>query len=75
VTGCSGSKGRIDSAATTRDPRRITPQFSGRVLPLVTWHFIPHGPLQLLVIRHAAQSSLSLFFSAAHSRKYKLIRF
>jgi hypothetical protein len=29
---------------------RITPQFSGRVLPYVPWHFIHHGPLQLLVI-------------------------
>ena len=34
-----------------------------------------HGPLQLLVIRQAAQSNLSLFFSAAHSRRYKLIKF
>src|SRR4030095_7654644 len=30
---------------------RLTPQFSGRALPYVTWHFIHHGPLQLLVRR------------------------
>jgi hypothetical protein len=30
---------------------RLTSQFSGRVLSYVTWHFISHGPLQLLVIR------------------------
>ena len=28
---------------------RLTPQFSGRALPYVPWHFISHGPLQLLV--------------------------
>src|SRR5437762_10133295 len=32
---------------------RLTPQFSGRALPFVTWHFISHGPLQLLVRRLA----------------------
>ena len=30
---------------------RITPQFSGRALPHVPWHFIHDGPLQLLVMR------------------------
>jgi hypothetical protein len=33
--------------------RPKTPQFSGRALPQVTWHFIPHGPLQLLDSRTA----------------------
>ena len=32
----------------------LTPQFSGRALPHVTWHFIHHGPLQLLVRPHRA---------------------
>src|SRR5213078_3489152 len=32
---------------------RLTPQFSGGALPYVPWHFISHGPLQLLVRRLA----------------------
>jgi len=30
---------------------RLTLQFSGGTLSYVTWHFIPHRPLQLLVRR------------------------
>jgi hypothetical protein len=33
--------------------KRLTPQFSGRALPYAPWHFIHHGPLQLLVRRLA----------------------
>jgi hypothetical protein len=64
-------------AARTRESSllRITPQFSDGVLPHAPWHFMCDRPLQLLVIRQAAQSNLSLFFSAAHSRRYKLIKF
>ena len=36
---------------------RLTRQFSGRTLPNVPWHFIVHGPLQLLVRRLAQRSS------------------
>jgi hypothetical protein len=35
----------------------ITPQFSGRALTHVTWHFIPPRPLQLLVMRLAQHCS------------------
>jgi len=31
----------------------LTPQFSGRGLPYAAWHFISHGPLQLLVCSEA----------------------
>src|SRR6478672_3570869 len=41
----------------TKALSRLTPQFSGRALPHVTWHFIHHGPLQLLV-RRLPQRSL-----------------
>ena len=30
---------------------QLTPQFSGGALPYVSWHFISHRPLQLLVMR------------------------
>ncbi len=68
--------------------RRLTPQFSGRALlcearreRIIKWRARAvaatpcHGPLQLLVIRQAAQSNFRRFFSAAHSRRYRLIRF
>jgi hypothetical protein len=46
-----------DLGATNRYLPRITPQFSGRALPYVTWHSIHHGPLQLLL---AAADAVSL---------------
>jgi len=39
---------------------RLTPQFSGGTLTFVTWHFIPHRPLQLLVRRLAHHASRRL---------------
>jgi len=37
------------SVCARRYRLRIAPQFSGRALRYVPWHFIHHGPLQLLV--------------------------
>src|SRR5262245_20853519 len=41
----------FDTTKTLRFGRRLTPQFSGRAPPRVTWHIVDHGPLQLLVRR------------------------
>ena len=66
---------------------RITPQLSG---PLTTpartlftimamtsraYAAADRRAVQRVVIRQAAQSNFTRFFSAAHSRRYRLIRF
>jgi len=38
-----------------RSQLRLTLQLSGRTPPYLKWHFIHHGPLQLLVMSHSLQ--------------------